>query len=296
MAALLCPEDGRTAALLFRPGAAIQAVWSHASAEDSLTSLTAAIHAAGIPVLECIADEPIRFVDNCVDLAHLGRELRRRTVHHLMLSGVMVEDPEATYLDAGVVVGSGTRILPGSHLRGKTEIGCDAVIGPEVTITDCLVGDRVTVQYAVMTESEVGDDSRVGPFCQLRPGCRIGRKVKLGNFVEVKNSHLEDGVSAGHLAYLGDSDVGSRVNIGAGTITCNYDGRRKHRTRIGKGAFVGSHTTLVAPVSVGEGAYTAAGTVVTHDVPDDALAVGRTRQENKDSWAKRRRERESGHQ
>jgi bifunctional UDP-N-acetylglucosamine pyrophosphorylase/glucosamine-1-phosphate N-acetyltransferase len=148
----------------------------------------------------------------------------------------------------------------------------------------------VSVQSAVLAQSEVGDECKIGPFAQLRPGCRLGRKVKVGNFVELKNAIVEDGVSIGHLAYVGDADVGEKSNIGAGTITCNYDGKRKHRTVIGKRTFIGSHTTLVAPVSVGEGAFTAAGTVVTQDVPADALAVGRARQANKEDWARRRRE------
>jgi bifunctional UDP-N-acetylglucosamine pyrophosphorylase/glucosamine-1-phosphate N-acetyltransferase len=159
-------------------------------------------------------------------------------------------------------------------------------------VTDCVLGDHVTAQNAVLAESRVGEGCRIGPFAQLRPGCRLGRKVKIGNFVELKKAEVEDGVSIGHLAYVGDAVIGEKTNIGAGTITCNYDGKHKHVTRIGKGVFVGSHTTLVAPVELDDGAFTAAGSVVTQDVPADALAVARSRQENKPGWARKYRERQ----
>src|SRR5205814_6282109 len=142
-------------------------------------------------------------------------------------------------------------------------------------ITDCRIGDRVRIQNAVLAESEVGDDTRIGPFAQLRPGCRIGRSCKIGNFVELKKTVLEDRVSVGHLAYVGDAFIGARTNVGAGTITCNYDGKHKHVTRIGRDSFIGSHATLIAPVEVGDGAYVAAASPVTDDVPADALAVAR---------------------
>lgn len=232
-------------------------------------------------------------VEDRVALATAGLTLRQRILERHMRNGVTVEDLLTTYIDADVEIGADTVIRPMTWLTGRTVVGEECEIGPSVRITRCVLGNRVTVQSAVLAESEVGDETKIGPFAQLRPGCRVGRKVKIGNFVELKNAQVEDGVSIGHLAYVGDAAVGEKTNIGAGTITCNYDGKRKHRTVIGKRAFIGSHTTLVAPVAVGDGAFTAAGTVVTADVPEDALAIGRTRQSNREGWAKVRREREA---
>lgn len=225
-----------------------------------------------------------------VELAEATRLLRERVLRQHMLNGVTIEDPATTYIDIAVRIGQDTVLRPMTWLTGKTIIGEECEIGPSVRIANCTLGDRVTVQSAVLAESEVGAETRIGPFAQLRPGCRIGRKVKIGNFVELKKAVVEDRVSIGHLAYVGDAVVGEKSNIGAGTITCNYDGKHKHLTQIGPHTFIGSHTTLVAPVTVGEGAFTAAGTVVTEDVPPDALAIGRARQANKQEWARKRRE------
>jgi bifunctional UDP-N-acetylglucosamine pyrophosphorylase/glucosamine-1-phosphate N-acetyltransferase len=177
-----------------------------------------------------------------------------------------------------------------THLQGRTSIGAECQIGPTARIIDSDLADRVTVHSSVVNDSTIGAGTRIGPFANLRPGCRLGREVKIGDFVELKNVVLEDRVSAGHLTYLGDTTVGERTNVGAGTITCNYDGRRKHRTTIGREAFIGTHATLVAPVTVGDGAYIAAHSVVTDDVPADALAIGRSRQIVKEGWAARKRQ------
>jgi bifunctional UDP-N-acetylglucosamine pyrophosphorylase/glucosamine-1-phosphate N-acetyltransferase len=229
-------------------------------------------------------------INDRVEMATAGAILRRRILTRLMLDGVTIEDPNSTYVDSTVRVGQDTVIKPMTFLSGNTVIGSECEIGPGVRLTNCTLGDGVSVQMAVLTDSEVGEGTKIGPFAQLRPGCKVGRKVKIGNFVELKNTVVDDRASIGHLAYIGDADVGEHTNIGAGTITCNYDGKRKHRTQIGKEAFIGTHSTLVAPVTVGDGAFTAAGTVVTQEVPEDALAIGRVRQENKMSWARRRRE------
>jgi bifunctional UDP-N-acetylglucosamine pyrophosphorylase/glucosamine-1-phosphate N-acetyltransferase len=177
-----------------------------------------------------------------------------------------------------------------TFLHGKTVIGDECEIGPSARVMDCRLGDGVCVHASVVVGSTVGDGTRIGPFANIRPGCRIGRNVKIGDFVELKNAELEDRVSAGHFAYLGDAIVGEHSNVGAGTITCNYDGRKKHRTVIGKESFIGTHATLVAPVTIGERAYVAAHSVVTEDVPPDSLAIARSRQTVKEGWASRRRE------
>jgi bifunctional UDP-N-acetylglucosamine pyrophosphorylase/glucosamine-1-phosphate N-acetyltransferase len=229
-------------------------------------------------------------VRNRVDLADAAAVLRDGVLREHMLAGVTIEDPANTYIEAGVKIGQDTHVLPMTYLCGNTVVGEECTIGPFARITNCTIGDQVTVQSAVMADSEIGDGTRIGPFAQLRPGCKIGRQVKIGNFVELKNAVAEDKASMGHLAYIGDAHVGERSNIGAGTITCNYDGKNKHRTHIGRETFIGSHATLVAPVEVGDGAFVAAASVVTEDVPPDALAVGRARQVNKPDWAKRRRE------
>ena len=205
-------------------------------------------------------------------------------------NGVLVMDPANTYIDPRVVIGEGTVIFPGSILRGKTSIGCNCEIGPNAMIRDCTVGSGTTVNASQINESTVGDETRIGPYSYLRPGCKLGNHVKLGDFVEVKNSTVGDYVSLSHLTYLGDSDVGERVNFGCGTVTANYDGAKKYRCTIGSGAFIGCNTNMIAPVKVGDGAYVAAGTTLTQDVPSDALAVGRVKQVMKDGWARRHRE------
>jgi bifunctional UDP-N-acetylglucosamine pyrophosphorylase/glucosamine-1-phosphate N-acetyltransferase len=191
-----------------------------------------------------------------------------------MREGVTMTDPAATYIDVSVELEPDVRLLPGTILEGRTVIGTGSVIGPDAHLVDTIVGERVTVTKTVAHEAEIGDGASVGPYTNLRPGTHIGAGAKIGNFVEVKNSDIGEGAKASHLSYLGDADVGPGTNIGAGTITANYDGVRKHRTKIGKDVRIGSNNTLVAPVEIGDGAYTGAGSVVTHDVPPGALAKG----------------------
>ena len=224
------------------------------------------------------------------ELFELHMACRDEIVRRHMENGVLVMDPSNTYIDPRVVIGEGTVILPGSILRGKTSIGCNCEIGPNAMIRDCTVGNGTTVNASQINESTVGDETRIGPYSYLRPGCKLGNHVKLGDFVEVKNSTVGDYVSLSHLTYLGDSDVGERVNFGCGTVTANYDGAKKYRCTIGSGAFIGCNTNMIAPVKVGDGAYVAAGTTLTQDVPADALAVGRVKQVMKDGWARRHRE------
>ena len=212
------------------------------------------------------------------DLAGIDRMARAAKASHLIRSGVRILDPERTVIDDTVTVDRGTTLLPGSYLAGDTHIGEDCVIGPDVWIENARIKDRCTVRYSVIEGASIDSDSAIGPYAHLRRGAEIGQHVRVGNFVEVKAARLERGVKAGHLSYLGDAQVGEGTNIGAGTITCNYDGEEKHRTVIGKEVFVGSHASLVAPVTIGDGALIAAGSTITEDVPARAKAFGRARQ------------------
>ena len=223
------------------------------------------------------------------NLAETEMACRDVLVKRHMENGVRFLDPATVYVDPRVTIGRGTFVLPGTILRGRTCIGRDCEIGPNAMIRDCTVGDCTEVNASQMTESVVGSHTSVGPFAYLRPNSRVGDHVKVGDFVEVKNSVIGNGTKISHLTYVGDSDVGERVNFGCGTVTTNYDGHRKYRCTIGDDAFLGCNTNLVAPVTVGDGAYTAAGSTITKDVPADALAVARTPQTVKEGWAARRR-------
>jgi len=207
----------------------------------------------------------------------------------LMLnSGVTVMDPDATYIDEGVTVGADSVIYPGCVLEGRTAIGRGCEIGPNTRIRDCTIGDGARIEYSVLTQASVGDSVTVGPFAHLRPGAVVGAKTRIGDYVEIKNSNVGEDVKIAHLAYVGDADVGDNVNIACGVITCNYDGRHKHRTVIGKNAFIGSNVNLVAPVNVSENTYVASGSTITEDVPEDALAIARARQVVKENWVSRK--------
>lgn len=222
-------------------------------------------------------------------LARVTAEMRGRINEDLMASGVTLVDPDRTYVDAGVRVGADTTILPGVHLEGDTRIGAGCEIGPDARIVDSRVDDGASVTYSVVRGSRIGPEATVGPYASLRPGTVLARKAKAGTFVEIKNSRIGEGAKVPHLAYVGDATVGKGANVGAGTITCNYDGYDKHRTVIGDGAFIGSDTMLVAPVRVGRNAVTGAGSTITRDVPDGALAVERAEQRNVRGYADRRR-------
>ena len=200
-------------------------------------------------------------------------------------------DPNTCYAGPRVQVGEGTVLLPGTILRGETVIGKNCEIGPNSMIRDCTVGEGVTVNASQLNESTVDDGTTVGPFAYIRPNCHVGPHVKVGDFVELKNSNIGEGTKISHLTYVGDSDVGGHVNFGCGTVTVNYDGTQKYRTTIGDNAFIGCNTNLVAPVRVGEGAYTAAGSTITDEVPADSLARARARQTVKKQWAAKRRAR-----
>jgi bifunctional UDP-N-acetylglucosamine pyrophosphorylase / glucosamine-1-phosphate N-acetyltransferase len=222
-------------------------------------------------------------------LATVAAIQRRRILDRLMESGVTIIDPATTYIEDGVAIGPDTIIYPQVVIEGASAIGSDCVVHAGCQIRSCRLGDRVLLKpYCVLTDSAVEDDAQLGPFCHLRPQAVIGPRARVGNFVEVKNARLGRGTKAPHLSYIGDATVGEGVNVGAGTITCNYDGVAKHETRIGDRVFVGSNSTLVAPLTVGEGAYVAAGSTVTRDVPAGALALGRAQQVDKPGWTERK--------
>src|SRR5919109_342522 len=229
-------------------------------------------------------------VNDRKQLAALAGIQRRRILDRHMLAGVTILDPATTYIDDTVTIGADTVIYPHVIIEVASEIGGDCVIGAGCHIRATQIGERVQLKpYCVMTESVVEDEAVLGPFCHLRPKAHIGPQVHIGNFVELKKTRLGKGSKANHLAYLGDATIGDRVNVGAGTITCNYDGVAKHPTIIEDGAFIGSDSQLIAPVRVGKGAYVAAGSSITEDVPAESLAVARGRQVNKEGWAKERR-------
>ncbi len=213
-------------------------------------------------------------INTRVQLAHVEQIMRTRINERLMLAGVTLIDPATTYIDAQVEIGADTVILPGAHIQGKTVIGSDCRIGPDAQIRDCQIGSNCEVGSSLLEQSTLEDKVKIGPYCHLRPGTYLGTGVHLGDHAELKNTRLGPGTKMGHFSYLGDAQVGARVNIGAGTITCNYDGKKKSRTVIGDDAFIGSDTMLVAPVTIGARAKTGAGSVVTKDIPPDSLAYG----------------------
>jgi len=203
----------------------------------------------------------------------------------LLEAGVEMLDPNSVYVEESVRVGAGTLLLPGTILRGATVVGANCQIGPNVMLTDCTVGENVTINASQCEESEIRDNCQIGPYTHIRPHCVVGEGSKIGAFVQLKNCNLGKGTKMAHLTYVGDSDVGENCNFGCGTVTCNYDGFKKFRTTIGDNVFVGCNTNLVPPVTVGDGAYIAAATTVTGDVPADAMAIGRSRQQVKEGWA-----------
>ena len=212
---------------------------------------------------------------------------RALLMRRMAVNGVTVIDPDHTYVDPRCAVAPGVTLLPGTILRGCTVIGRDCEIGPNAMIRDCVVGEDTTVNASQLNESIIGSHTTVGPFAYVRPGCTVGDHCRIGDFVELKNSKLDEGTKVSHLTYVGDSDIGKRVNFGCGTVTTNYNGLHKFRCTVGDDVFLGCNTNLIAPVTIGDGAYTAAGSTIDKDVPAGALAVARARQENKPGWAAR---------
>ncbi len=228
-------------------------------------------------------------VNDRAQLAAVSKELRKRVNTNLMLDGVSIIDPDSTYIDATVKIGADAVIYPGVTLEGNTVIGEDAVLYPGSRIKDSKIGKGTNVQNSVVLDSSVGENSTIGPYAYLRPGSVIGNGCRVGDFVEVKNSEIKDGAKVSHLSYIGDGEVGERANIGCGVVFVNYDGQKKSRTIVGKNAFIGCNVNLVAPVTVEDGAYVAAGSTVTKNVEADSLCIARSKQTVIEGWVKRRR-------
>ena len=223
-------------------------------------------------------------------LAAVAVVQRRRVLDRLMESGVTIVDPASTYVEDTVTIGPDTVVQPQTVIEGATVIGSECVIGAGSHVSGSRLADRVVLKpYSIIEEAAIDEDATLGPFCHLRPGCHIGAGAEIGNFAELKKSRVGKKTKIHHVSYMGDATLGERVNVGAGTITCNYDGQRKHPTVIGDGVFVGTNSSLVAPLTIGEGAYVAAGSVITRDVPPGALALERSPQVVKDGWAAKRK-------
>ena len=250
----------------------------------------AVLRQRGLPVLvHKVEDVSVNIgVNTRAELAVVSAEARRRILERHMLAGVTVTDPEATWIDAGVEIEPDATIEPGSTLRGHTRVGRGSVVGPHTTLIDSTLGAEVTVPHSYLLRCEVADGCQVGPFAHLRPGATLREGAKAGTFVEVKNSEIGEGAKVPHLSYVGDAEVGPGSNLGAGAITANYDGFRKHRTKIGRNVRIGVDTALVAPVNVGDAAYTGAGSVISADVPPGALGISRAEQRNIEGYAEKK--------
>ena len=265
----------------------------NAQGEYYLTDLVAIYRRRKLLVKSVLVDDPqeVRGVNSRTELAEVSRLVRQKKNEELMAAGVTLVDPAATYIDPDVEIGADTVIHPGVIIEGRTRIGAACEIHAHVTITDTEIGDNVTIKsFSVITSSRIDAGAQLGPFAHLRPETVVGEGARIGNFVELKKTTLGPHSKANHLSYLGDATIGTKVNVGAGTITCNYDGEHKHETVIEDGAFIGSDSQLIAPVRVGKGAYVAAGSSITQDVPAGALGIARGRQSVVNGWVERRKQ------
>jgi bifunctional UDP-N-acetylglucosamine pyrophosphorylase/glucosamine-1-phosphate N-acetyltransferase len=265
---------------------------ANAHAEYYLTDMASLLVNAGDRVVALIVKDATEVLgaNTIAEMMDLDAAQHLRKAQELMANGVTIFRPETTVIDQDVTIGPDTVIEPFVQLLGRTSIGTECRIRSYSVIEDATIGNKVTIRNgSIITGSEIANDAVIGPYSHVRPETHIGEGAHVGNFVETKKAHLGKGAKANHLSYLGDAEIGAGTNIGAGTITCNYDGTHKHRTVIGENAFIGSDSTLVAPLAIGNGAYIAAGSTITDDVPEDALALGRARQTLKEDWAKKRR-------
>jgi bifunctional UDP-N-acetylglucosamine pyrophosphorylase/glucosamine-1-phosphate N-acetyltransferase len=272
---------------------ALRAIASqNAQGEYYLTDLVAVYRRRKLPVATMTLDDPqeIRGINSRSELAEVSRIVRQTKNEELMAAGVTLVDPATAYIEDDVEIGPDTVIHPGVFLERQTKIGSACEIHANVRISNSVLGNRVTVNnFCLIVGARVADGVSIGPFAHLRPETEVGEGARIGNFVELKKTSIGSGSKANHLAYLGDATIGANVNVGAGTITCNYDGEKKHRTVIEDGAFIGSDTQLIAPVRVGKGAYVGAGSSITEDVPAGALGIARGRQTNVEGWVERKK-------
>jgi bifunctional UDP-N-acetylglucosamine pyrophosphorylase / glucosamine-1-phosphate N-acetyltransferase len=263
----------------------------NAQGQEYLTDVVAIMRGDGHPAGTVLAADPaeIQGVNDRVQLAQARHALNSRLLEAWMLAGVTIMDPSSTWIDVDVALAPDAEILPGTHLEGRTRVGPRARIGPGCLLRDTTVAEDATVLYSVCDSAEIGPEADVGPFARLRPGTRIGRGAHIGTNVELKNATVGEGSKVPHLTYVGDADIGEHSNIGAATVFVNYDGVAKHRSTVGDYVKIGAGNMLVAPVRIGDGAYTAAGTVITEDVPPGALGIARSRQHNSQGWVERKR-------
>jgi bifunctional UDP-N-acetylglucosamine pyrophosphorylase/glucosamine-1-phosphate N-acetyltransferase len=292
----LAIDEVNTGVYVFDGGAlldALEQVQPHnAQGEYYLPDALVVLRESGARIAAHCIDDPelLLGVNDRVDLAEV-RAVAQQRIHEMhMRAGVTIVDPASTVIDVDVEIGADSVIEPATYIHGKTAIGSDCLVGPLSTVIDSRLGDGVRVTHSYLVECELHDRATIGPFAYLRPGAVLREGSKAGTFVEIKNSDIGAGTKVPHLSYIGDADVGDDSNLGASTITANYDGRAKHRTRIGKRVHGGVHTSLIAPVSVGDDAYTAAGSTITEDVPDGALGVARAKQRNVEGYSEHKRE------
>ena len=262
----------------------------NAQGEYYLTDIVEILSNRGIIIGGCVLDDPqeVLGVNTKHQLSTVQKIMNTRNLVRLMEEGVIIDDPDTTYIDCPVTIGMDTRILPGTHIEGNTAIGPCNLIGPGVRIRNCTIGSKNEIEFSVIRDSDIGNMCRIGPYAHIRPGSSIKGGNRVGNFVEVKNSCLEEGSKVSHLSYIGDGDVGRGVNIGCGVVFVNYDGRAKHRTVIEDDAFVGCNVNLVAPVRIKKGTYIAAGSTITKDVEEYSLAIERGKQAEIKDWVKRK--------
>lgn len=285
--------DGITVMYILN-SAALRRLLAEAAEEgmcDILAEADRVFSSAGVKIGEYAPKNgaELTVISDRIQLAGAERLMRERINEYHMRNGVTLIMPETTIIEDGVEIGEDTVIYPNTHIASGTVIGCDCVVGSGSKIAGSKICDGVNIQASVILDSEVGEGTTVGPFAYIRPNTRVGKKARIGDFVELKNSVIDDGTKVSHLTYVGDSDVGKRVNFGCGTVTVNYDGKAKHRTKIGNDCFIGCNTNLVAPVELRDGAYTAAGSTITDTVPENNLAIARARQINKDKWRDKRK-------
>lgn len=269
--------------------------WDSVERERTLAEFVAALRRLGheVDAVAPVVPHEIRGINSQTELAEASAMMRQAKCEELMSAGVTIIDPATTYVGPDVEVGHDTVLHPNVYLEGRTRIGAACEIHAGSRLVDATLDDHVVVlNYCVITDSHVHAQAQVGPFAHIRPGSEVGPEARVGNYVELKKTSLGPRSKASHLTYLGDATIGEDVNVGAGVITCNYDGTHKHPTVIGDGAFIGSDSQLVAPVTIGRGAFVAAGSSITRDVPDESLGIARSRQENKDGWARKRRPRD----